>query len=200
MIRVYILFCLFLSAHTLGQEIDIEPSSPRESDEVVYESAISLEIKEERKRRVAVEYRYLGNLMQAGLEFKVYRQFSLGVMAGKFQGKVAGSDDLGFIPGLRHYAVMGNIYLGKEKSAFSDGLLFRFGTHYNKQEENDLVAGLEVDGQEVLKPGEERFGSQIGLAYHWQWKYVFANVGLEYVTLGPYKNFVPLALSGGFVF
>lgn len=148
----------------------------------------------------AAQYRYLGNLQQAGIEARLYHQFSLGLFYGRYQGKVAGSDEVGFIPDLENYSVVANVYLGSEKAAFSDGLLFRFGIHHNRQGANDLVARIEVDGAPVILPGESQTGSQIGMAYQWQWKYFFANVGLEYITLGPYKNFVPLALTGGFVF
>ncbi len=178
----------------------------KEQSVVIDEPPISSEVAVEvpnltsKKKWIAPQYRYLGNLMQGGIEARIYKQFTLGVFYGRYQGKVAGSEEVGLIPDLENYSLIGSFYLGKEKAAFSDGLMFRFGVHHNEQGENDLVARIESENVPVILPGESQTGTQIGVAYHWQWKFLFANVGIEYITLGPYKNFVPLALTGGFVF
>ncbi|MCF8058434.1 MAG: hypothetical protein K9K67_04005 [Bacteriovoracaceae bacterium] len=151
-------------------------------------------------KKWSISGRYLGVLSQVGFEREVYRQISLGLFYGKFQGKVAGTDKLGLIPDLDHLALQVNAYLGEEKSALSTGPVIRFSVHANKQKENDLVKSIQVDGQDVIVPGETKVGTLLGIGYHWQWDPISLNVGIEYLSLGPLKNLVPLAASLGVAF
>ncbi len=148
----------------------------------------------------AVNMRYLGLLSSIGLERKVYGRVSLGLYYGRYQGKIAGSDELGFIPDLHHAALQANVYLGKEILALTQGPVLRFAAHANQQKENELVKSVQVDGVDVIVPGETRWGTLLGIGYYWQKNWFSASVGAEYLTLGPLKNLVPLAVSVGINF
>jgi hypothetical protein len=147
-----------------------------------------------------VSARYLGILSQIGVEREIFGQISMGLYYGRFQGKVAGSDDLGLIPDLDHVALQVNAYLGEQKSALSTGPVLRFAVHGNKQKNNELVKSVQVDGVDVIVPGKTRVGTLLGVGYHWQWNPISLSVGIEYLSLGPLKNLVPLAASLGVAF
>ena len=163
---------------------------------------LSMEFKDEQtdQKFFAVDFRYLGVLTQVGVEGRLHRQFSLGVHYGRFNGKVAGTDKLGMVPDLHQIAVGVNAYLGRERIAFTNGLIVRFGVTYNQQSANDLVQAVQVDGEDVIRPGESKIGTQMGIGYHYQYKNVFANAGIEYITLGALKNLVPIAVTVGVAF
>lgn len=148
----------------------------------------------------AVDFRYLGVMTQVGFETRFYRQFSVGLHYGRFQGKVAGTDKLGMVPDLHQVALGVNAYLGREKIAFTNGPIIRFGLTYNQQKANNLVQSVQVDGKDVIRPGESKVGTQLGIGYHYQFKNLFANAGIEYITLGALKNLVPIAVTVGVAF
>lgn len=151
-------------------------------------------------KKWGVSARYLGILSQVGVERELFGQISMGLYYGRYQGKVAGSDDLGLIPDLDHVALQVNAYLGEQKSALSTGPVLRFAVHGNKQKSNALVKSVQVDGVDVIVPGKTRVGTLLGVGYHWQWNPISLSVGIEYLSLGPLKNLVPLAASLGVAF
>lgn len=163
---------------------------------------LSMDIKEDNsdQKFYGVDFRYLGVLTQVGFEARIYRQFSMGVHYGRYNGKVAGSDKLGMVPDLQQIAIGFNAYLGKERIAFTNGLIVRFGLHYNQQAANSLVQAVQVNGEDVIRPGESKIGTQMGIGYHYQFKNLFANAGIEYITLGALKNLVPIAVTVGVAF
>jgi|GEM_PF-2166291 len=169
-----------------------------ESTEVLERS--SLEKAEVRDYKWRLSGRYLGVLSLGGLERAISEQLSLGLFYGRYQGKVPGSDKSGLVPGLRSFALQGSAYLGKSKRVFSNGIVAKFGLTYNTQEENPDIKSIQVDGEDVILPGESKIGSLLGIGYHYRWKRLSASVGVEYVTLGSLQSFVPLALTLGLTF
>lgn len=187
-------------------EAPLESEEPLEEKEEIpsfdQTQQLSMEFKEPEsdQKFYAVDFRYLGVLTQVGFETRLYRQFSLGLHYGRFNGKVAGTDKLGMVPGLQQAAIGLNAYLGRERISFSNGLVVRFGMTYNQQASNDLVQAVQVDGKDVIRPGESKIGTQMGIGYHYQFKNLFANAGIEYITLGALKNLVPIAVTVGVAF
>lgn len=155
---------------------------------------------EEHYNKWIIQYRYLGVLSQVGIERSLGGQVSAGLYYGRYAGKVAGTDKLGFIPGLEHAALQVNAYLNSEKMALANGLVTRFAVHVNKQKENDLVKSIQVDGVDVIVPGQTKVGTLLGIGYQWSWKKVSLNAGVEYLTMGALKSFVPLAIGVGVTF
>lgn len=147
-----------------------------------------------------IQYRYLGVLSQVGIERALIGRVSAGLYYGRYAGKVAGTDKLGFIPGLEHVAFQVNAYLNGQKKALSRGLVTRFAIHANRQSDNDLVKSVQVDGLDVIVPGQTRVGTLLGIGYQYNWKSISLNAGMEYLTMGPLKSFVPLAIGVGFTF
>lgn len=152
------------------------------------------------KKSFGIHYRYLGVLSQLGVEKSLKGRFSMGLYYGRYVGKVAGTDDLGFIPDLHQVALQTNIYLGREGIAMTSGPVIRFAIHANQQKENDIVKSVQVDGVDVIVPGQTRYGTLLGIGYSWQKNWFNVSVGAEYLTLGPLKNLVPLAVSVGVAF
>lgn len=163
----------------------------------VLEEELSVENSE---KKWAINFRYLGVLTQIGVERKLGGRVSGALYYGRYQGKVAGTDDLGLIPDLHHAALQTNIYLGSEGLALSKGPVIRFGVHANQQKNNALVKSVQVDGVDVIVPGQTRYGTLLGLGYFWQYRWLSASIGAEYLTLGPLKNLVPIAASIGVAF
>lgn len=147
-----------------------------------------------------IQYRYLGVLSQIGIERALIGRVSAGLYYGRYAGKVAGTDKLGFIPGLEHVALQVNAYLNGQKKALSRGLVTRFAIHANRQSDNDLVKSVQVDGLDVIVPGQTRVGTLLGIGYQFNWNSISLNAGMEYLTMGPLKSFVPLAIGVGFTF
>jgi hypothetical protein len=185
-------------------EQSIAPSSLDASDNSAGSGGQSLtqdfENYEGKRKSFGVHYRYLGVLSQLGVEKSLAGRFSMALYYGRYVGTVAGTDDLGFIPDLHHMALQTNIYLGREGLALSQGPVIRFAVHANQQKENELVKSVQVDGVDVIVPGQTRFGTLLGLGYSWQKKWFNVSVGAEYLSLGPLKNLVPLTVSLGVAF
>lgn len=179
-----------------------KPALKSEESEAYLEGSLDLgEIENEKPiRRGQVSARYLGVLAQAGIDFKVFNQVSMGLYYGKFQGKVAGSDKNGVIPDLHHLNLQTTVFLNAQKQAFQTGGQLRFGIHGNQQSESDLVDSIEVDGQEVIKPGQTKVGALIGIGYGWYGDRFGLNVGAEYLSLGALKSLIPIVLSLGVTF
>lgn len=155
---------------------------------------------ESKRKSFGVHYRYLGVLSQLGVEKTLAGRFSMALYYGRYVGTVAGTDDLGFIPDLHHMALQTNIYLGREKLAMTQGPVIRFALHANQQKENELVKSVQVDGVDVIVPGQTRYGTLLGIGYSWQKNWFNVSVGAEYLSLGPLKNLVPLTVSLGVAF
>jgi hypothetical protein len=155
---------------------------------------------EEHRNKWILQYRYLGVLSQVGVERALGGQISAGLYYGRYAGKVAGTDKLGFIPDLEHVALQFNAYLNKDKVALANGIVTRFALHVNRQKENDLVKSIQVDGVDVIIPGQTKVGTLLGIGYQYNWKMVSLNAGMEYLTMGPLKSFVPLAIGVGITF
>ena len=162
---------------------------------------ISLEEVEENKSGVILtSVRYLGPITQGGPEIRVYNQFSLGLNLGQFSGQKAGSDKRGFIQDLKHYSVTFNAYLGKTKDAFDSGLYFRFGFNYNIMGKDNSIKEVIVDDKSFIRPGEERYGAQLGIGYGYRFGSLYTSIGAEYFRVGVLKNLVPLSFTVGLVF
>lgn len=178
----------------------VEESSLEQKIEVLNYSGGDVSDSLPNQKKFGVNFRYLGVLSQVGVEARVYRQFSMGIHYGRYNGKVAGTDKLGLIPDLQNLNLSLNAYLGREKLAFTNGLVIRFGVHANRQKKNDLVQSIQVDGKDIIRPGETKIGTLLGVGYHYQHKNVFASLGIEYLKLGPLKNLVPIAATVGVAF
>lgn len=184
------------SEESNNQEITV--SYEEEASEVLEYKTIESSIPEDYKWRLGG--RYLGVLSLGGLERAISNQVSLGVFYGRYQGKVPGSDKNGLVPGLKSFALQGSAYLGKSKRVFNNGIVINFGLTYNTQAENPDIKSIQVDGEDVILPGENKIGTLLGIGYHYRWKRLSASVGVEYVTLGSLQSFVPLALTLGLTF
>jgi hypothetical protein len=153
-----------------------------------------------KKRYVQISARYLGLLSQAGLDVGIWNQISLGLYYGRYQGTIAGNDKPGIIPDLHHLNLQTTIFLNSQKQTFKSGAQLRFGVHANQQKDSELVERIEVDGREVIRPGQTRYGALIGAGYGWYGSRFAFNIGAEYLSLGALKTLVPLVVSLGVTF
>ena len=153
-----------------------------------------------KKKRVQISARYLGLLSQAGIDFGIWNQISLGLYYGRYQGTISGNEDAGIIPDLHHLNLQTTIYLNSERQAFQSGAQLRFGLHANQQKDSELVSRIEVDGREVIRPGQTRYGALIGAGYGWYGQRFSFNLGAEYLSLGALKTLIPLVVSLGVTF
>jgi len=151
-------------------------------------------------KRAQVSVRYLGVLAQAGLDVKIWDQVSLGLYYGRFQGTIAGNEKAGMIPDLHHLNLQTTVFLNSQKRAFQSGAQLRFGLHANKQKESNIVQRIEVDGREVIRPGQTRIGALLGVGYGWYGEHLNVNIGAEYLSLGALKSLIPLVVSLGVTF